>query len=87
MSHCFDPITRSKLFLLSISDVNPTLLTHIDADNLPEEYGDKLQRKWRDMSNLEQPMQELAQELYEPSKQGEQIVKGPVSSKMAVSEY
>ncbi|KAJ5758383.1 hypothetical protein N7520_005539 [Penicillium odoratum] len=83
MSHWFDPVTRSKLFLLSSSEAKSTLLSHIDASDLPEEYGGtlkwKLKWKWQDMPNLDEPMRELVSELYESSKQEGQIVKGLVS--------
>lgn len=79
MSHWFDPVTRSKLFLLGASEAKSTLLSYIDPSNLPEEYGGTLQWKWQDMPNLDSPMRELVHDLYQPSQPGIQIVKGPVS--------
>ncbi|KAJ5742480.1 CRAL-TRIO domain-containing protein [Penicillium nucicola] len=79
MSHWFDPATRSKLFLLSSSEAKSTLLSYIDASNLPVEYGGTLEWKWQDMPNLDKPMRELVHELYEASGQKDEIVTGPVS--------
>ncbi|KAJ5751439.1 uncharacterized protein N7511_008404 [Penicillium nucicola] len=79
MSHWFDPVTRSKLFLLTASEAKTTLLSFIDASNLPEEYGGMLQWKWQDMPNLDEPTRDLVDELYQPGEQGKQIAKGPVS--------
>lgn len=79
MSHWFDPVTRSKLFLLSSSESKSTLLSYIDASNLPVEYGGTLDWKWQDMPNLDGPMRDLVHELYDASGQGNEIAKGPVS--------
>lgn len=87
MSHWFDPVTRSKHFLLSSSEAKSTLLSYIDASNLPEEYGGAQKWKWQDMPNLDEPMRQLVRELYEPSKQEGQIVKGPVSFQDGCIEF
>ncbi|GLA67145.1 hypothetical protein AtubIFM54640_010122 [Aspergillus tubingensis] len=79
MSHWFDPATRSKLFLLGSSEAKSTLLSYIDASNLPAEYGGTLQWKWQDMPNLDKPTRELVHELYEANGEMDEIAKGPVS--------
>ena len=38
----FDPITTSKIFILSSHQVLPTLATFIDIENIPAKYGGKL---------------------------------------------
>ncbi|KAJ5726774.1 uncharacterized protein N7483_008131 [Penicillium malachiteum] len=79
MSHWFDPVTRSKLFLLTSSEAKSTLLSYIDASNLPTEYGGTLEWEWKDMPNLDKPTRELVHELYESNGQSNEIAKGPVS--------
>lgn len=49
----FDPITVSKIFILSAAEVKPTLLQYIDEDNIPKKYGGKLDFKFGDMPMLE----------------------------------
>lgn len=49
----FDPITVSKIFILSSADVFPTLSQYIDPDNIPKKYGGNLDFNWGDMPRLE----------------------------------
>jgi hypothetical protein len=49
----FDPITVSKIFILSAADVFPTLSQYIDPDNIPKKYGGNLDFTWGDMPHLE----------------------------------
>lgn len=49
----FDPITVSKIFILSASEVKPTLLQYMDEENIPVKYGGKLDFKFGDMPILE----------------------------------
>ena len=49
----FDPITVSKIFILSASEVKPTLLQYMDEENIPKKYGGKLDFKFGDMPMLE----------------------------------
>lgn len=49
----FDPITVSKIFILSAGDVKPTLLQYIDEENIPVKYGGKLDFKFGDKPMLE----------------------------------
>ncbi|KAF1956717.1 CRAL/TRIO domain-containing protein [Byssothecium circinans] len=49
----FDPITVSKIFILSPANVYPTLSQYIDPENIPKKYGGKLDFAWGDMPNLE----------------------------------
>lgn len=49
----FDPITVSKIFILSAAEVKPTLLQYIDEENIPKKYGGKLDFKFGDMPMLE----------------------------------
>jgi hypothetical protein len=49
----FDPITVSKIFILSPANVYPTLLQYIDHENIPKKYGGGLNFEWTNMPNLE----------------------------------
>jgi hypothetical protein len=49
----FDPITVSKIFILSPANVYPTLLQYIDHENIPKKYGGGLDFEWTNMPNLE----------------------------------
>ena len=44
----FDPITVSKIFILSPQEVRPTLESFIDPKNIPEKYGGQLEYAWGD---------------------------------------
>ncbi|KAH7324700.1 CRAL-TRIO domain-containing protein [Stachybotrys elegans] len=45
----FDPITVSKIFILSPHEVKPTLETFIDVRNIPKKYGGELDYTWGDL--------------------------------------
>lgn len=49
----FDPITVSKIFILSAANTKSTLLEYIDEDKIPIKYGGKLDFKFGDMPMLE----------------------------------
>jgi hypothetical protein len=49
----FDPITVSKMFILSPNNVFSTLSQYIDPDNIPKKYGGNLDFDFGDMPNLE----------------------------------
>ncbi|KAF2641489.1 CRAL/TRIO domain-containing protein [Massarina eburnea CBS 473.64] len=49
----FDPITVSKIFILSPANVFPTLSQYIDPDNIPKKYGGNMDFTWGDMPSLE----------------------------------
>ncbi|KAH9879841.1 hypothetical protein J1614_001865 [Plenodomus biglobosus] len=49
----FDPITVSKIFILSPAIVYQTLSQYIDHDNIPKKYGGGLDFEWGSMPNLE----------------------------------
>ncbi|KAF2623475.1 CRAL/TRIO domain-containing protein [Macroventuria anomochaeta] len=49
----FDPITVSKIFILSPANVYATLSEYIDHDNIPKKYGGGLDFEWTQMPNLE----------------------------------
>jgi hypothetical protein len=49
----FDPITTSKIFILSHSDVKKTLEEFIDPANIPQKYGGQLDFKFGDMPILD----------------------------------
>ncbi|CRK42724.1 hypothetical protein BN1708_008841 [Verticillium longisporum] len=45
----FDPITVSKIFILSEAEVKPTLEAYIDPANIPTKYGGRLAYQFGDM--------------------------------------
>ncbi|KAK3318143.1 CRAL-TRIO domain-containing protein [Apodospora peruviana] len=47
----FDPITVSKIFILSAHEVKPTLESFIDPMNIPKQYGGELEFKFFDLPN------------------------------------
>lgn len=49
----FDPITVSKIFILSSADMKPTLEKYIDIENIPKKYGGQLDYEWGMMPILE----------------------------------
>ena len=49
----FDPITVSKMFILSPANVYATLTQYIDHDNIPKKYGGGLDFEWGSMPVLE----------------------------------
>lgn len=49
----FDPITVSKIFILSAAEVKPTLESFIDPKNIPKQYGGELDFKWGDEPTLD----------------------------------
>ena len=49
----FDPVTVSKIFILSPNNVYATLSEYIDHDNIPKKYGGGLDFSWTQMPNIE----------------------------------
>jgi len=49
----FDPITVSKIFILSASDMKSTLEQFIDPENIPKKYGGRLDWAWGDLPYIE----------------------------------
>jgi hypothetical protein len=49
----FDPITVSKIFILSSADMKSTLEKYIDPDNIPKKYGGNLEYEFGMMPILE----------------------------------
>ncbi|KAI9839082.1 MAG: hypothetical protein M1837_002259 [Sclerophora amabilis] len=54
----FDPITTSKIFILSSSEVLPTLTKFIDPKNIPRKYGGELDYKFGMMPVLDSSAEE-----------------------------
>jgi len=55
----FDPVTTSKIFILSPSEVKPTLTSFMDPSSFPKQYGGELDWEWGDTPNLDEPAREL----------------------------
>ncbi|KAK0722653.1 CRAL-TRIO domain-containing protein, partial [Lasiosphaeria miniovina] len=49
----FDPVTVSKIFILSASEVLPTLQSFIDIKNIPKQYGGELEFDYPGRPNLD----------------------------------
>ena len=75
----FDPITVSKIFILSPANVYQTLSEYIDHDSIPKKYGGGLEFGFTDMPNLE-PEIEAAIKWEKPSTQNgrKTLPTGPV---------
>ncbi|KAF3395936.1 SEC14 cytosolic factor [Penicillium rolfsii] len=77
----FDPVTTSKIFILSSAEVQSTLTSFMDPSSFPKQYGGELDWKWGDMPNLDEPARELLQNLEQPPAEGKEkkdILKGPI---------
>ncbi|KIW26775.1 hypothetical protein, variant [Cladophialophora immunda] len=49
----FDPVTVSKIFILSKNDVKPTLAKFMDTKDFPKRYGGDLNWDWGDLPHLD----------------------------------
>ncbi|PGH19672.1 hypothetical protein AJ80_03827 [Polytolypa hystricis UAMH7299] len=56
----FDPVTTSKIFILSASEVKPTLSSFMDPTCFPKQYGGELEWEWGNQPSLDAPAKELA---------------------------
>ena len=54
----FDPITVSKIFILSSHEVKPTLEAFIDPKNIPKQYGGELDFAWGQKPMLDPAIQD-----------------------------
>lgn len=54
----FDPITVSKIFILSPAEVKPTLEKFIEPRNIPKQYGGELEFEFFDRPNLDPRIRE-----------------------------
>ncbi|TAQ91596.1 hypothetical protein B7494_g109 [Chlorociboria aeruginascens] len=55
----FDPITTSKIFILSSSDMKRTLESFIEPANIPQKYGGQLEFAFGDMPVLDPAMEHV----------------------------
>lgn len=76
----FDPITVSKIFILSANEVKPTLERFIDINNIPSSYGGKLEWKWGQLPALEP---EILETMGWPTDGSKSIPTGPIKWKEA----
>ncbi|RAH73064.1 SEC14 family lipid-binding protein [Aspergillus aculeatinus CBS 121060] len=77
----FDPVTTSKIFILSTAEVKPTLTNFMDPSSIPKQYGGDLDWKWGDMPNLDGEARQVVGALETPAAEGEtkpSFIKGPV---------
>jgi CRAL/TRIO domain len=80
----FDPITVSKIFILSSSNMKSVLETYIEPDNIPKKYGGNLDFEFGNMPSLEpaiaDSMELLDSQLVQTAKEGgvRSIPTGPI---------
>ncbi|PYH48769.1 SEC14 family lipid-binding protein [Aspergillus saccharolyticus JOP 1030-1] len=77
----FDPVTTSKIFILSAAEVKPTLTTFMEPSSIPKQYGGDLDWKWGDMPNFDEEARQVIGALETPPAEGETkptFIKGPV---------
>ncbi|KAJ9218032.1 hypothetical protein DTO166G4_423 [Paecilomyces variotii] len=77
----FDPVTTSKIFILSADEVKPTLTSFMPLSSIPKKYGGELDWEWGDLPNLDEPARELigALETQAENNNGKPgFLKGPV---------
>ncbi|KAG2414477.1 hypothetical protein HFD88_003668 [Aspergillus terreus] len=77
----FDPVTTSKIFILSAAEVKPTLTSFMDPSSIPKQYGGDLDWKWGDMPFLDDEARKFVGVLETPPAEGEtrpSFTKGPV---------
>ncbi|KAF7589942.1 hypothetical protein BBP40_003481 [Aspergillus hancockii] len=77
----FDPVTTSKIFILSSSEVLPTLSSFMETTSIPKQYGGELDWQWGEMPNLDDEARKIVGELETPPAEGEtkpSFIKGPI---------
>ncbi|PCH03903.1 Hypothetical protein PENO1_030090 [Penicillium occitanis (nom. inval.)] len=77
----FDPVTVSKIFILSSAEVKSTLETFMEPSSIPSQYGGTLDFKWGDLPNMDDAARALAGGLESPpaTEGGKPVfLKGPV---------
>ncbi|CAI7582632.1 hypothetical protein N7533_010021 [Penicillium manginii] len=85
----FDPVTTSKIFILSAAEVKPTLTSFMEPSSIPKQYGGELEWQWGEMPHLDEPAQELLKGLEQEPAEGQTrkgLLKGPVLFKGDVIE-
>lgn len=74
----FDPVTTSKIFILSAAEVKPTLHSFMDTSSIPKQYGGDLDWKWGDMPNLDDEAKSVIGGVASAGAGGE-CLKGPMT--------
>ncbi|KAL4907556.1 hypothetical protein BDW74DRAFT_149421 [Aspergillus multicolor] len=77
----FDPVTTSKIFILSASEVLPTLSSFMEVSSIPKQYGGELEWQWGDMPYLDEPAREIIGALETAPAESQTkpgFIKGPV---------
>ena len=74
----FDPITVSKIFILSDRNVFPTLSTFIDPENIPKKYGGKLDFKFGQLPTFDPAYSDCLVWKDGKSGQGRRLPEGPL---------
>ncbi|KAK2774796.1 hypothetical protein FQN52_006087 [Onygenales sp. PD_12] len=74
----FDPVTTSKIFILSASEVKSTLSSFMDPANIPKQYGGELEWQWGDMPSLDEPAKEIASSMAQIGPRGDKEIPADV---------
>ncbi|KAK4549026.1 hypothetical protein LTR36_007482 [Oleoguttula mirabilis] len=75
----FDPITVSKIFILSDKNMKETLEKFVDIDNIPKKYGGNLDWQFGDMPYLEPSIVNALRWKEQPTEKGHRTwPKGPI---------
>ncbi|KAF3912785.1 Patellin-3 [Dactylellina cionopaga] len=72
----FDPVTVSKIFILSPNEVYPTLEKYIEKKNIPKKYGGELEWEFGMFPNLDEDAKQLLTDFQHTTTDG--WVKGPI---------
>ncbi|KGQ01466.1 hypothetical protein PAAG_11816 [Paracoccidioides lutzii Pb01] len=70
----FDPVTTSKIFILSASEVHSTLRNFMEPCNIPKKYGGELEWNWGDMPSLDEQAKELVGALAQIGQRGDKDI-------------
>lgn len=73
----FDPVTVSKIFILSHAEVLPVLSSFIDPANIPKQYGGTLDFNWGQPPNLDPAIRDAADWEGDAAKANPAFPKGP----------
>ncbi|KAH8695412.1 CRAL-TRIO domain-containing protein [Talaromyces proteolyticus] len=79
VSKWFDPVTRSKFHILSVSEDTSTLISFMDPSSLPIAYGGTLNWRYHDKPILDLQARNLINTLYPQNVEGNETpIEGPV---------
>ncbi|KAE8377938.1 CRAL-TRIO domain-containing protein [Aspergillus bertholletiae] len=72
-----DPVTRSKIHILSADEAHTVLRSYIEPSNLPVAYGGSLDWRWEDLPKLDASARRLVNNIYDTTEQNPTVPEGP----------